>query len=213
MVVAVCLVSSAAYADIEAVSATIKGTVSKVQTEYKKAQDMLESANKLKDSATQGFDKVKNNIDGIKNMATNPASLVSTSVLGGMKDKIDGSVTEDVGIENVKSTYNRTYGELNNITKAKKLRASINKEQGESLARLYARTLVMRQDLAAEKDPDYALDTISDALTASGAMQLQSLRRWNKILEMQAYINNYKNAVAIQNFVNKNEDTEGGANE
>ena len=198
-----CFCTFSAHADMEAVSSTIKGTVSKAQTEYKKVQDAASAADDLKNTVTQGVNGIKSNIEEIADVVKDPLSMVTTTVLGGMQDKVDGSATDDEGIDNVKETYNRTFGEENNITKAKQLRAALNKEQGENLARLYARALILRQELAEEKDADVSLDTISGALEANSSIQIQSLKRWNKILEMQAYINGYKNTMAIQNFVNE----------
>ena len=95
----------------------------------------------------------------------------------------------------------------NSITEAKKLQATINKNMGENAATLYGRTLVLRQELMNEENPEHSLETIQEALQASNEMVITSLRRWNKILEMQAYINEYKNSVAMQNFTRDAEDT------
>ena len=132
--------------------------------------------------------------------------------MGAMSDKVDGSANEDEGIDNVKETYNRVFGAENNITQAKKLKAAINKEQAESMARLYARSLILRQELAEEKDKMPSLDTIDDAFEANNEVMIRSLRRWNKILEMQAHINHYKNTISVQNFVNEEEEDGNEAN-
>lgn len=198
-----------ALADIELVSPVLKGGITKVQAVIKQGQDVVEAGNKLKDATVQGFQGVKGNIEGIIDVVNDPMSLINTTVMGGMSDKIDGSVNEDEGIDNVKETYNRTFGAENNITIAKKLKAAINKEQAESMARLYARSLILRQELSEEKDDIPSLDTIDKAFSANNEIMIQSLRRWNKILEMQAYINHYKNTMAVQNFVNENEEATG----
>lgn len=195
------LLPSVANADIEAVSATIKGTVTNAQTEITKLQDMQKSLTDLNSSVQQGFNEVKNNVGQIVDVSSDPTGLTTTVVMQGVQSITDGSAGEDEAIENVKTTYNRQFGVENNITIAKELAAKINQMQGESAARLYARALVLRQELMDEENPDDDLETIEQALRASGAMILQSARRWNKILEMQAYINEYKNSLAIQNFV------------
>ena len=110
-------------------------------------------------------------------------------------------------VENVTENYTRVYGAENSITEAKKIQATINKNMGENAATLYGRTLVLRQELMNEENPEHSLETIQEALQASNEMVITSLRRWNKILEMQAYINEYKNSVAMQNFTRDAEDT------
>ncbi len=199
-------------ADIELVSPALKGGITKVQAVVKQGQDVVEAGNKLKDATVQGFQGIKDNIEEIVDFATNPTELVKTTVMGAMSDKVDGSANEDEGIENVKETYNRVFGAENNITQAKKLKAAINKEQAESMARLYARSLILRQELAEEKDKMPSLDTIDDAFEANNEVMIRSLRRWNKILEMQAHINHYKNTISVQNFVNEEEEDGNEAN-
>ncbi len=197
-----------AHADIEAVSAVIKGSVSNVQTELTKLQDMKAAVDDLQSSVMQGFNGVKDKVNEIQDVVQNPVGLAPTNLLQGMHGISDGSETEDVAIEEVKATYNRVYGVDNTITVARQKAAQINKIQGDSAARLFARSLILRQELAEEENPDFKLDTIEDALKASASMMIQSSRRWNKILEMQAYINEYKNSVVIQNFVIDKEDLE-----
>lgn len=197
-----------AHADIEAISAVIKGSVSNVQTELTKLQDMKAAVDDLQSSVMQGFNNVMDKVDEIQDVAQNPAGLAPTNLLQGLQGGSDGSQTEDAAMEDVKKTYNRVYGVDNTITVARQKAAQINKLQGDSAARLFARSLILRQELADEENPDYKLDTIEDALKASAAMMLRSSRRWNKILEMQAYINEYKNSVVIQNFVIDKKDLE-----
>ena len=190
-------------ADIEPISATIKGGIENVQTQVKSVQDAAESVKKLTDTAVQGVKGVVDNVDEIVDVATDPLAAVApvaTSVMGGMQDKVDGSQNEDELIEDVTQNYTREFGADNSITEAKKLQAAINKNLGENVATLYARTLVLRQELMKEETPDPSLETITDALDASTEVTLTSLRRWNKILEMQAYINEFKNSLEIQNF-------------
>lgn len=203
-------ISLPARADIESISAAIKGGYTNVQAQLKTVQDAADSVTKLKDTAVQGVTGIMGNVNEIIDTATNPTSLlgdVKTSVMGGLKDALDGSKNEDEQIENVTENYTREFGAENSITKAKKLQAAINKNMGENAATLYGRTLVLRQELMNEENPEHSLDTIQEALQASNEMVLLSMRRWNKILEMQAYINEYKNSIAIQNFTRDAEDT------
>ncbi len=199
-----------AQADIESISAAIKGGYTNVQAQLKTVQDAADSVTKLKDTAIQGVTGIMGNINEIVDTATNPTSLigdVKTSVMGGLKDAFDGSKNEDELVENVTENYTRVFGAENSITEAKKLQATINKNMGENAATLYGRTLVLRQELMNEENPEHSLETIQEALQASNEMVITSLRRWNKILEMQAYINEYKNSVAMQNFTRNAEDT------
>lgn len=192
-----------ARADIDALKTTISETTKGVQQNIQEVQDLQTAVQDAKTAAQQGFDAAKTGLDNVVDTATNPQALAAAAaadVMQGMQGGADGSATDDEGIDNVKNTYNRAYGIDNNIKIAKELAAKINEMQGQSAARLYARALILRQDLLAEENPDDKLDTIEDALKASQSMLIQSSRRWNKILEMQAYINEYKNTVQIQNF-------------
>ncbi len=199
-----------ANADIEAISATIKGAYTNVQAQLKTVQDASESVTKLKDTVVQSVTGIMDNVNDIVDTASNPTSLVgdvSTSVLGGLKDSLDGSKNEDELLEEVSKNYTREFGAENSITEAKNLQASLNENMGKNAAILFARTLVLRQDLMKEENPDHSLDTIDAALQASNEMVIKSLRRWNKILEMQAYINEYQNTREIQNFTRDAEES------
>lgn len=191
--------SGSAWADIDAV-AGIASTLQNVQAQYEQVQTLQESVTTLKDTVTQGVGGVLDNVKEFTDIATNPGDFVKSTVMGGVDELMKGSKDDSEAAEDVKKTYNRQFGEENNIEKSKKLQATINKNLGENVARLYGRTLVMRQELLAEKNPKHSLKTIDKAMRASTDMMLTSMKRWNRILEMQAYINEYKNSIAIQNF-------------
>ena len=204
-------------ADIEAVIGGMQATVINVQANAKTVQDASESVTKLKDTVAQGVTGVMDNVNEIKEVATNPALIagavtdavggIKTKVLGGLQGAVDGSQNEDELIENVTENYTREFGADNSITKAKKLQAAINKNLGENAAILYARVLVLRQEMMREKNPDHSLENIQETLKANNEILLQSLRRWNKILEMQAAMNEYNNSIEMQNFTRDAEES------
>lgn len=214
-VMAFVLYALPAKADIEAIQATINVMLVKAEAVYKQVQDIKTEALKIKDEAVQGFNSVKKDISDIKDIKLDPKKLVKTAVLEGMKNDLDGKTNEDENIENVKAVYNRNWGEKHNNTTARKLREALNKESQVSAAELYARSLILRQSLLNEEDPADSLDTIDQAFSATSAMRLRSLARWEKIMGMQAYINAYKNTVQIQNYENEGDESETkeGANE
>lgn len=198
-----CLVlaySNPVCADIDFIAA-VESAMENVQMNYGQVQKVQEAATTLQDTVMQGVGGVVGNVTELADTVTNPGDLVKSTVMGGVNDLMKGSKSDSDAAEDVKKTYNRTFGEANNIEKSKKLQATINKNLGENAARLFARTLVMRQELMAEKNPKHKLKTIDDAMKASIDMELISMKRWNRILEMQSYINEYKNSVAIQNFI------------
>lgn len=206
LLLAACLLPCRAFADIELVQSGALGPATTAQSKIEQLQDLQESVSKLQETTMQGFDQINDKVGEIKDVVENPLGVGATMVMEGLQGDFDGSSTENESSEKVKETYNRVFGQDNNITIAKEKQAQINKLLGDSSARLYARALILRQDLLAEENPDDKLDTIQDALKATNAMMIQSSRRWNKILEMQAYINEYNNTLAIQNFTLEQED-------
>ncbi len=202
-ILAFVLVLSAAMparADIEAVSAALKAGVSNVQSELEKLQDLQRQIQDAGAMAKQQIANVEKGINQIKDATENPFEAVQTAVFEGMKNKVDGSGNEDAIVDDVKANYNRVYGAENAISIAKERKKAINALLGQNAATLYARALVLRQELMAEENPDDNLDSIQNALQASAKMMIQSSRRWNKILEMQAYINEFKSTTAVQGF-------------
>ncbi len=202
-ILAFVLVLSAAMparADIEAVSAALKAGVSNVQSELEKLQDLQRQIQDAGAMAKQQIANVEKGINQIKDATENPFEAVQTAVFEGMKNKVDGSGNEDAIVDDVKANYNRVYGAENAISIAKERKKAINALLGQNAATLYARALVLRQELMAEENPNDNLDSIQNALQASAKMMIQSSRRWNKILEMQAYINEFKSTTAVQGF-------------
>ena len=197
--------SLSARADIEAVSATAKGIIIRAEDLKKEAEKRLSEAKNLIASQIQDFNNLKSSVEGLKDNLTNPLDSPKTFVLDGVQT--NGSKTGDEMAKDVEKTYVRYEGD-DTIVRARKLQNDLNKVMGENAALLYARTLILRQELLNEKNPEHSLETIEDALQASNDMVLLSMQRWNKILAMQAYINEYNNTVAIHNFKREAEEEE-----
>jgi len=188
-----------AKADIEGVSAALE-VVSNAKTKAEEIQNEYRKLLDIKSLAMQTVSEINEGINKIKDVTKNPLGAVQTSVFEGLKGKVDGSGEAGVIVEDVKGNYSRVYGAENAISTAKELNKSINSLLGENAAILYARALILRQELLEEEDPDDNLETIESALKASSKMMVQSSRRWNKILEMQAYINEFKSTPGVQGF-------------
>lgn len=215
MLLAGVLYAVPAKADIEAIEAAINAFVIKYEAVKKQVQDVLTEAKNLSSEVKQGFRDAKKDIQNIKDFKLDeldPKEIVKTAVLSGMENSVDEKPNEDENVETVKSTYNRTWGEDHNNTVARKLRESINRENQVAAAQLYARALILRQELLEEEDPEYSLNTIEEAFNASNSMQLRSLARWERIMGMQDAINSYKSTMAIQNYENEKSKTQEGDN-
>lgn len=204
--------SLSARADVEAVSASVKGIIIQIKDLEKEAEKRLSEAKNLIASQIQDFNNLKSSVEGLKDNLTNPLDSPKTFVLDGVQNSTDGSKTDDEVAKDVEKTYVRYEGD-DTIVRARKLQNDLNKVMGENAALLYARTLILRQELLNEKNPEHSLETIEDALQASNDMVLLSMQRWNKILAMQAYINEYNNTVAIHNFKREAEEEEDNEEE
>ena len=209
-----------ARADIEPINTVVQYAVAVPSQIKKEYQDIADVVSKGKSLYLMGRDKVTKVLDTINDIKENPENVLSTGVLDGLKNIKVGSGGEsgagdgEVEIEaerkdRVKEVYNRGYGMLDNIAFQKELNKQVNREKLKNASVLFARSLLKRQELKEEETEEPSLDTVADAQKAANEVALRSFKRWNTILETQAYIRSGKNLVKVQNYINESPVGEG----
>ena len=209
-----------ARADIEPINTVVQYAVAVPSQIKKEYQDIADVVSKGKSLYLMGRDKVTKVLDTINDIKENPENVLSTGVLDGLKNIKVGTGGEsgagdgEVEIEaerkdRVKEVYNRGYGMLDNIAFQKELNKQVNREKLKNASVLFARSLLKRQELKEEETEEPSLDTVADAQKAANEVALRSFKRWNTILETQAYIRSGKNLVKVQNYINESPVGEG----
>lgn len=202
-----------AHADIEAIVPVIdkvRGAQEEITTQMQNITALQEAT----DSAVQTVQGGLNQATGLAQQVTNPAGLVNqaagmatTTMMGTLGNVVDGSAGEDEVAEEVKNTYSPAYDDP--LPEKRKHFDEVNKKAVKDVGRLFARAIILRQELMAEESPDTSdmnFETIKEAQDASNALLIQSAKRWNKILEIQSYVNEFNNSVTMQNFLRDEED-------
>lgn len=197
-----------ARADIEPINVVVQNAVAVPAQIQKQYQDVKDVVSKAKNLYLMGRDKVNEAIDKIEDIKEDPLGVLKTGVMEGMKNKGSGTSGGEVEIEadradRVKENYNRGFGMINNIAIQKELNKQVNKEKLKNAAVLFARSLLKRQELREEETEEPSLETVALAQKASNDIALRSFKRWNTILETQAYITSGKYLVEVQNYINE----------
>ena len=133
-----------------------------------------------------------------------PNALLN-QVAPSVADKLKGESSSAVK-EEVRDKYSLKEDE--GLEAATVRNKAINAELIETSAALFAKAVVLRQRLNNEEKTDPDLDTIESAMRTNTALMVQSLRRWNEALKVQAHISNYKNFLENKNFKVDKEDEE-----
>lgn len=170
-----------------------------------------EQYNTLKDQATtlvSGFpiDEIASAVqdpeaylEGLKDKAADFGKKQLSKAIGSLTD-LNASTMETKAMEEVKNNTTRVWGEGNSIEMETARQKALNLERMDNTALLYAKALVLRQELAKEEDEDKKIETVGGALKPIVELQIRSANRWNRILEMQAAINHYRNSMLVQSF-------------
>ena len=122
------------------------------------------------------------------------------------KLKDDELASDEEKADVVQKMYSRTKD--SSIDVAEEQQKATNLLLIENTSSLYAKALVLRQNLNDEETDAPNIETQEDALRSNTAVQLKSLERWNEILKMQSYISNYNNFLENQNYALDKEDEE-----
>lgn len=185
-------------------------------TAYEGYVALQEAADNASQVAIEGMATASGLAENVKDpsaLVDSAVGAATTTVLGAVSNYLDGSSGEDEAMEAVQNTYTPSYNMP--LPEVRKHYDELNKKAGEDLARLFARSLVLRQELMAEENPAEDFETIKEAQAASTALLIKSAQRWNKILEIQAYTDEFQGSKRMQNFKLDEEeaDEEGNGNE
>lgn len=203
-----------ARADIEPINTVVQYAVAVPAQIQKQYQDVADVVSKAKNLYLMGRDKVNEIKNKIEDIKEDPLGVLKTGVMEGLKNKGGGQDGGEVEIEaeradRVKEVYNRGFGMIDNIAVQKELNKQVNKEKLKNAAVLFARSLLKRQELREEETEEPSLETVALAQKASNDINLRSFKRWNTILETQAYITSGKYLVKVQNYINESPVEEG----
>ena len=203
-----------ARADIEPINTVVQYAVAVPAQIQKQYQDVADVVSKAKNLYLMGRDKVNEIKKKIEDIKEDPLGVLKTGVMEGLKNKGGGQDGGEVEIEaeradRVKEVYNRGFGMIDNIAVQKELNKQVNKEKLKNAAVLFARSLLKRQELREEETEEPSLETVALAQKASNDINLRSFKRWNTILETQAYITSGKYLVKVQNYINESPVEEG----
>lgn len=197
-----------AYGIFDAMRLAIRGTIDKVQAKLQQVQKYYDLGKKLEDQATQITDQAISTVGGVVDVAQNPQMLqdaVTSTVMQSAQDMLNGKTDEETEKE-VRKLRRKKGAKTDTIAVAELLQEAVNELKGQSVAELYNKALILRLDIADEESPNDKVDTIEQALQANSKMYLQSARRWNRILEMQAYISDFVFMNQIVNYPQEDED-------
>lgn len=207
-----------AVADIEALVAAIdpeRKNGEQAQTTYETVSAGIEAGNvsvqTLQSGINQGtglMEQVQNPGALLTEFGTAALTTVGTQVMNGLSEYVNGKESDDEAVEKVEEVYappaNAPLPEL------RKHFDEINKKAAEDLAMLFARSRFLRKELK-EEEPQNFEDlkgkTISELQKLSKEVKIKSGKRLNKILEMQAYINEFTNSRKMQGFKKEKEET------
>lgn len=221
--------SGRAKADIEALQAVITAlgdVVQGAQEHILKAKSMYESGQQLASQAKKCVSEVRNTVEqgkktyedakakakAIKDRVNNATEIFKSGDLGELKSKLaskefsslngmfDGKHDEDETADQVLETMVRKKGD-DSIANQNALTRAINEKLGDNMANLFGKSMVMRQNLVNEEDNPQNPESVDEAIGLSQKMQLQSMRRFNEILSMEASISRFYHSMAIGNIV------------
>lgn len=198
-----------AYGIFDAMRLAIRGTIDKVQAKLQQVQKYYDLGKKLEDQATQITDQAISTVGGVVDVAQNPQMLqdaVTGTVMQSAQDMIGGKKIDEETEKEVRKLRRKKGAKTDTIAVAELLQEAVNELKGQSVAELYNKALILRLDIADEESPNDKVDTIEQALQANSKMYLQSARRWNRILEMQAYISDFVFMNQIVNYPQEDED-------
>lgn len=204
----------AARADIEAIRAAMKtagDVVEKAKQQFQSVQSVKESAEKIISQGKDIKSAVEDKVNDVKNLYEkaegvvnsvkdgNVADMASGFELGGLKGKTDGSKSDEEVAEAVEETMMRETGS-DSVANSKAISKALNEKNGLNMAHMYAKGLVLRQELRDEKDDPQNPENVKEALNLQQKKAIQSIRRENKVINMDATILEYVYTNQVQRF-------------
>ena len=181
---------------------TLETEKAKVTQELKKSVTGFDKKN-----LTEIYKKAKKLVEQAKELASDPlgAGMQIAQMLQ-EKLKDDEQASDEEKAEVVKKMYSRTKD--SSIDMAQEQQKATNLLLIANTSSLFAKAMVLRQKINDEETDAPTLETEEDAMRASTAIQLNSMERWNEIMKMQSYINNYNSFLENQNYALDEEDEE-----
>lgn len=188
-------------AQVKSAADEAKATVEKGKQMY---NDAKEKAEAIKAKAQAAVDAVKNrDINALK-------SGLSNLEFAAFKGTFDGKQDDNEMADTVLETLVRKKGN-DSIANQKVLSKAINEKNGQDIANLYAKAMVMRQMLAAEKDEMHNPQSVEEALDLSQKVELRTMQRQNEVSSMDNSLARFIHTRAIENVSGSY--AEGGNNE
>lgn len=214
LILVIALGTKRVLADVEAPGTVIDKTAEVPQTTKDKIQTEYALRKKQYAVAKQGFQKAKEKYNQAKEMADNIQEAIENPLGAGVSlaQKLhEGLTKKDISkdelAQSVKATYSRE--ENAGIEAAVAHQKATNLLLIDNTAALFAKAMVLRQNINDEELDEPDIENIETAMRLSTALMVKSLERWNEILKMRAYISAYKNFLENQNY-KVEEDEEAG---
>ena len=189
-------------------AAQVKSAADEAKATVEKGKQMYESA---KEKAEAIKAKAQAAVDAVKNRDINALkSGLSNLEFTAFKGTFDGKQDENEMADTVLKTLVRKKGN-DSIANQKVLSKAINEKNGRDISNLYAKSTVMRQKLAAEKDQMHNPKSVEEALDLCQKVKLRTMQRQNEISSMENSLARFVHTRAIENVSGSYE--EGGNNE
>ena len=190
-------------------------SMEQLKTQVKSAvNDVKKTVNDVKgvvDEAKNTVDAVKEKAQGIVDEVNNTLTAVQNKDFGALKDKVsnlelaglngtfDGTKDDEDMAEAVMENMVRKKGE-DSIANQKALSQAINQKNGIDMTNMFAKAMVLRQNLLEETDETENPETIDEAVSLAQQEKLSAMRRRNKILNMEATISRFRHAQEMENI-------------
>lgn len=220
------MLSFQARADIEALQALITGfgdvkegaeeKILTLKSKYESFQQLVSQVKKAANEAKETIDKGKqayasveekakairaqaeNVVDAIKNKDISAlGSNFSNKEFAGLKNTFNGTKDDDEMADAVLDTLVRKRGS-NSISVQKALSAAINLKNCSDIADLFAKSMMTRQNLAAEKDDVKDPQTVEEAIELTQKTNLDTMRRQDNISLMNDGVARFKHTRALE---------------
>ena len=173
----------------------------------KNFKENLKKAKKMAKQAKDAYNTAKDAYDTAQDMIDDPFGT-GMEIASKLQDKLknDEDAPDEDKAEAVKEMYSRAKD--SSIDVAVEQQKATNLLLIANTSSLFAKAMVLRQELNEEEGEEPSLETKEDAMRASTEAQLKSLERWNEILKMQGYISSYDSFLENQNYARDQEEEE-----
>jgi len=170
----------------------------------KDVQNTVDQAKRVVKTAEEKVQEIKNTVDAIRSAAESKdvkglKSSLESIEFAGLNKVLGGKETDEERAEAVLDSMVRKRGN-DSIENQKQLSAAINRKNGRDMADLFAKTIIVRQNLLEEEDDPKNPQAIDEAFEFSQKTGVDTLKKGQDILNMQATIRRFHNTQAMQNI-------------